>query len=100
MVHFYVGDNYAKYKAERLSESISLTAPTTGEETTSVSYYLVQRLDITADAETMDSYRDSALHELKYEELETSLTEKASAYAVTENAAAMKKYTIENLGQV
>ena len=98
----YVADVFAMANGESkvITVSDTSTSPTTGEETTSVSYYLVQRLDITADAETMDSYRDSALHELKDEELETSLTEKASAYAVTENAAAMKKYTIENLGQV
>lgn len=98
----YVSDVFAMANGESriITVSNSSTSSTTGETVTEVSYYLVQRLDITADAETMDSYRSSALHELKDEELEASLTEKAAAYAVTENAAAIKKYTVENLGQM
>lgn len=75
------------------------TSSTTGEEVTAVDYYLVTRMDITADEATMNEYRSSALHKLKDEEFETTLKTAADGYSVTENAAAIKKYTIKNLNE-
>lgn len=97
----YVSGIFAMANGESkiITSSNTSTSSTTGEEVTTVNYYLVTRLDITEDAETMETYRNSALHELKDEEFDGILEATASGYSVTENAAAVKKYTVENLNK-
>lgn len=97
----YISGIFAMANGESkiITSSNSSTSSTTGEEVVTVKYYLVTRLDITADNETMEKYRSSALHELKDEEFDGILEAAAGSYSVTENAAAIKKYTVENLNK-
>ena len=68
-----------------------------GTTTTAVSYYVVQKLDISADAEVMENYSDTVLYDMKNDELQESLKATGAGYSLTENAAAIKLYTIDNL---
>lgn len=68
-----------------------------GTTTTAVSYYVVQKLDISADAEIMETYSDTVLYDMKNGELEDSLKATGAGYSLTENAAAIKLYTIDKL---
>ncbi len=95
----YVSTIFAMANGESkvVTASNSSTSSMTGTETTDVDYYLVTRMDITADEATMSEYRSAALHDLKDEEFKATLKTTADGYSLTENAAAMKKYTVESL---
>lgn len=96
----YVTDVFAMTAGEAKIITVSeTTTAADGTETTAMSYYLVKRLDIAADAEVMEEYGETALHSLKDEEFDTTMKTAGSAYSVSENAAAIKKYTIEKLDQ-
>ncbi|MBO5266967.1 MAG: hypothetical protein J6B08_06690 [Ruminiclostridium sp.] len=96
----YVTDVFAMTAGEAKIITVSeTTTAADGTETTAMSYYLVKRLDIAADAEVMEEYGETALHSLKDEEFNTTMKTAGSAYSVSENAAAIKKYTIEKLDQ-
>ncbi|MBQ8411832.1 MAG: hypothetical protein IJX15_08925 [Ruminiclostridium sp.] len=96
----YVTDVFAMTAGEAKIITVSETITAAdGTETTAMSYYLVKRLDIAADAEVMEEYGETALHSLKDEEFDTTMKTAGSAYSVSENAAAIKKYTIEKLDQ-
>ncbi len=96
----YVTDVFAMTAGEAKIITVSeTTTADDGTETTAMSYYLVKRLDIAADAEVMEEYGETALHSLKDEEFDTTMKTAGSAYSVSENAAAIKKYTIEKLDQ-
>lgn len=68
-----------------------------GNETTRETSYVVTRLDLSADAERMETYRQTQLHSMKDEELDRTITDAGAALAVSENAAAIKKYKLENI---
>lgn len=68
-----------------------------GNETTAETSYVVAKLDILSDPEVLEQYRASELHGLKDEELEQSFSDAGAAYTLTENAAAIAKYKIENV---
>lgn len=87
----------ANGESKVVTASNTSTSSMTGEESTAVEYYLVTRMDITADEATMSEYRSAALHDLKDEEFDATLKTTSDAYAITENAAAMKKYTVKSL---
>ncbi len=94
----YVKDVFAMANGE--NKLITVNEETTaadGTTSTAVSYYVVQRLDISADAELMEQYSDTVLYDMKSEELEESLNTKGAAYSLTENPAAIKLYTIDKL---
>lgn len=94
----YVSDVFAMAAGENKLITVSEeTTASDGTTSTAVSYYVVQKLDISADADIMASYADSVLYDMKSGELEETLKTKGAAYAVTENAAAIKRYTIDNL---
>lgn len=96
----YVTDVFAMTTGEAKIITISeTTTAADGTETTAMSYYLVKRLDITSDAEVMEEYGETALHSLKDDEFDSTVKTAGSAYSVSENAAAIKKYTIEKLNQ-
>ena len=95
----YVNSVFAMANGESkiVTSSNTSTSSTTGEQVTDVNYYLVTRMDITADEATMNEYRSSALHKMKDEEFNTTLKTAADSYSVTENAAAISKYTVDSL---
>ncbi len=93
----YVKDVFAMANGENKVIADSVTS---GTGTTTVTYYLVNRIDITTDEATMAEYREKAVHDLKDEEFDATLKTKGEAYSVTENAAAIKKYTVEKLGEM
>ena len=97
----YVNSVFAMANGESkiVTSSNTSTSSTTGEQVTDVNYYLVTRMDITADEATMNEYRSSALHKMKDEEFNTTLKTAADSYSVTENAAAISKYTIDKLNE-
>ena len=68
-----------------------------GTTTTEITYYVVQKLDISADAEVLESYRESVRYDMKSSELEETIKAKGAAYSLTENEAAIKLYTIDKL---
>ncbi len=90
----YVTDVFNMANGEN---KVITSSVTSSSGTTSVTYYLVNRVDITTDAEKMEEYRDKALNDLKGDEFDATLKTKGEAYSVTENAAAIKKYTVKNL---
>lgn len=93
----FVNEVFAMTAGETKVITVSDTTTTDGVESTKLSYYVVKRADIAADAETMESYRESALHELKDEEFDGILKTESDSYSVTENSAAIKLYTIDKL---
>lgn len=92
----YVADVFKMANGDNKVITVSVTS---SSGTTTVTYYLVQRLDIAADEAVMSEYRETVLHTLKDEEFEASMDSKGAGYSVTENAAALKKYTVEKLGE-
>lgn len=97
---YYTTEVFAMANDEiKLIADSETTIDDDGFEMTEVTYYLVKRLDITADEAVMDSYRDTALHSLKGDELDETLKTAGAGYGVTENAAAVKKYTVDKLMQ-
>ena len=94
----YVADVFAMANGENKLITVSEESTAVdGTTSTTVSYYVVQKLDIAADADVMANYRDSILYDMKSSELEETLKAKGAAYAVTENAAAIKLYSIDKL---
>ena len=94
----YVADVFAMANGENKLITVSKESTAVdGTTSTAVSYYVVQKLDIAADADIMASYKDSVLYDMKNGELEETLKAKGAAYAVTENAAAIKLYSIDKL---
>lgn len=89
----------AVFKLANGETKVITTSVTSSSGTTTVTYYLVQRIDITTDESVMESHRETALKDMKGEEFDGMMVEKGNAYSITENAAAIKKYTVENLGQ-
>ena len=79
---------------------ITVSTETTADDgttSTAVSYYVVKKLDISADADTLASYKDTVLYTMKNGELKEKLDAKGAAYSLTENAAAVKLYTVDKL---
>lgn len=96
----YVTDVFAMTAGEAKIITVSeTTTASDGTETTALSYYLVKRLDITADEEVLSEYKDTVLAELKGDEFDTTLETTSADYSVTKNTSALKKYTIEKLNQ-
>lgn len=94
----FVNEVFAMTAGEtKVITSSETTTAADGTETTEISYYVVQRADIAADAELMESYRETALHEMKDEEFEATLKTEGDGYSVAENSAAIKLYTIDKL---
>ncbi len=94
----YVTDVFAMANGENKLITVSEeTTSSDGTTTTAISYYVVQKLDISADADIMAEYSESVLYDMKSSELEESLKAKGEAYSLTENAAAIKLYTIDKL---
>ena len=94
----FVADVFAMSAGENKLITVSEeTTASDGTTTTAVSYYAVQKLDIAADADVMAEYSDTVLYDMKSAELEETLNAKGAAYTVTENAAAIKLYTIDKL---
>ena len=94
----YVKDVFAMANGE--NKLITVSEDITGADgttTTAVSYYVVKKLDISADAEVMEEYSETVLFDMKSSELEETLKAKGAAYTVTENAAAIKLYTIDKI---
>ncbi len=89
----------ANGESKIITSTVTSSSPTAGEASTSASYYLVTRMDITADEAVMEEYRSTTLHNMKDEEFEATLKTSADGYSVSENAAAIKKYTVENLNK-
>lgn len=79
---------------------IAETNETTDDDGNSIvayTYYVVSRLDITANEETFENYCDTVLHEMKDDEFDASIEAEAAGLSVTENADAIKRYTVKNL---
>lgn len=94
----YVKDVFAMANGE--NKLITVSEDITGADgttTTAISYYVVKKLDISADAEVMEEYSETVLFDMKSSELEETLKAKGAAYTVTENAAAIKLYTIDKI---
>ena len=94
----YVKDVFAMANGE--NKLITVSEDITGADgttTTAISYYVVKKLDISADAEVMEEYSETVLFDMKSSELEETLKTKGAAYTVTENAAAIKLYTIDKI---
>ncbi len=94
----YVKDVFAMANGE--NKLITVSEDITGADgttTTAISYYVVKKLDISADADVMKQYSETVLFNMKSGELEETLKAKGAAYSVTENAAAIKLYTIDKL---
>lgn len=73
------------------------TTDADGNNVTTVTFYVASKLDITENEEVLDSYCDTVLHEQKDEEFDASIEAEASGLSVTENADAIKRYTVKNL---
>lgn len=94
----YVKDVFAMANGENKLITVSEeTTAADGTTSTAISYYVVKKLDISADAEVMEQYSETVLYDLKSGELEETFKTKGAAYSVTENAAAIKLYTIDKL---
>lgn len=94
----YVKDVFAMANGE--NKLITVSEDITGADgttTTAISYYVVKKLDISADAEVMEEYSETVLFDMKSSELEETLKAKGAAYSLTENAAAIKLYTIDKI---
>lgn len=94
----YVKDVFAMTNGE--NKLITVSEDITGADgttTTAISYYVVKKLDISADAEVMEEYSETVLFDMKSSELEETLKAKGAAYSLTENAAAIKLYTIDKI---
>lgn len=95
----YVTEVFAMTAGEAKIITVSeTTTADDGTETTTFSYYLVKRLDISADEEVLDEYKDTALHELKDDEFDTTIETTGAAYSVIKDSS-IKKYTIEKLNR-
>ncbi len=68
-----------------------------GNNVTTFSFYVASRLDITEDEETFTGYCGTVLHDRKDEEFDESIKADGAALSVTENSAAMSRYTVNNL---
>lgn len=94
----YVDEVFALAAGETKVITVSdTTTAADGTETTEISYYVVQRKDITTDTEAMHAYRETALHEMKDSEFDDMIKAESEKLAVTENAAAINLYTIDKL---
>jgi len=94
----FVNEIFAMTAGEtKVLTSSATTTSADGTESTAISYYVVKRADIAADEEIMESYRETALHEMKEEEFNGMLKTEGDGYSVTENSAAIKLYTIDKL---
>ncbi len=94
----YVKDVFAMANGENKLITVSTeTTADDGTTSTAVSYYVVKKLDISADADTLASYKDTVLYTMKNGELKEKLDAKGAAYSLTENAAAVKLYTVDKL---
>ena len=94
----YVKEVFAMTTGENKLITVSEeTTASDGTTTTAISYYVVKKLDIAADTELMETYSDTVLYDMKSEEFTESLKTKGEGYSVTENAAAIKLYTIDKL---
>ena len=94
----YVKDVFAMANSE--NKLITVSEDITGADgttTTAISYYVVKKLDISADAKVMEEYSETVLFDMKSSELEETLKAKGAAYSLTENAAAIKLYTIDKI---
>ncbi|MGN0577201.1 MAG: hypothetical protein ACI4J4_01135 [Ruminiclostridium sp.] len=68
-----------------------------GNTVTKTNEYVVAKLNIAAYDNLIEEYSDAILHEMKDEEFEAKIKAEADGYTVTENAAAIKLYTIDKL---
>lgn len=68
-----------------------------GKTVTTTKEYVVAKLDITAYSNLVEQYSETVLHEMKGEEFDAKVKAVADGYTVTENAAAIKLYTIDKL---
>ena len=94
----YVADVFAMTTGENKLITVSEeTTASDGTTTTAVSYYVVQKLDISANETVMSEYKETVRYDMKSGELEETIKSKGAAYAVTENAAAINRYTIDKL---
>lgn len=94
----FVAEVFAMNAGENKVVTVSsVSTDSEGQETTTETNYVVSKLDITADPSVMERYRDSELHERKDDELDQSISDAGAALTVTENAAAIAKYKIENV---
>ena len=94
----YVADVFAMTTGENKLITVSEeTTASDGTTTTTVSYYVVQKLDISANETVMSEYKETVRYDMKSGELEETIKSKGAAYAVTENAAAINRYTIDKL---
>ncbi len=73
------------------------TTDADGNNVTTFKFYVVSRLDITANEETLEQYCDVVLHEQKDEEFDASVEAEAAALSAVENAEAIARYTVKNL---
>ncbi|MCM1335867.1 MAG: hypothetical protein NC084_04655 [Bacteroides sp.] len=94
----FIAEVFAMSAGENKAVTVSSTSTDAdGNETTNETSYVVAKLDISANAETMESYRHTELHEMKDDELDAMITETGAALSLSENAAAISKYKIENI---
>ncbi len=94
----FVADVFAMAAGENKLITVSKdTTATDGTVSTAVSYYVVQKLDISADEAVMEEYSATALYGMKNDEFKATLSTKGADFALTENAAAIKRYTIDKL---
>ena len=68
-----------------------------GKTVTTTKEYVVAKLNITAYDNLVEQYSDTVLHEMKDDEFSAKIAAEAGAYAVTENAEAIRLYTIDKL---
>lgn len=68
-----------------------------GNNVTTFTFYAATRLNIKDDEETFTGYCDTLLHDQKDEEFDESIKTDGAALSVTENSAAMDRYTVKNL---
>ncbi len=55
-------------------------------------YYVIVRSDVLSDSEWVENNKENAVHEMRGDEFDNTLSTESSALAVTENAAAMSAY--------
>lgn len=58
-------------------------------------FYLVERLDVLERDDLYDTYRDSILYDLFNSDYTKLINDKLAGYDVNENAASIKRYTVE-----
>ena len=68
-----------------------------GNTVTKTNEYVVAKLNIAAYDNLIEEYSDAILHEMKDEEFDAKIKAEGDSYTVTENAAAIKLYTIDKL---